>query len=461
MRRAMLAMVIILLIASISACGGNQDTTAEVDIAFIANPDRSLFYGETLTIATADGGADPSPYQTPARQYMDENPGVTIEVISLRTYVNDVNRFANKQNEVGVQLMAGSAPVLIDGRFVDHRDPRSAHFFADWLPIMDATPSFDENDWFMNVFHASAVNGQLLAFPMSFSYEMVAANSTVPGLSEALAAQDSITLSELIELHRRISADTTFLFNPDFNANRIVALYLDSFLDIETGLVDFDNKQFIDLITYAREITSPDFRMQRGPRGWIDPELEAYWSKKYFFSFADMYQLFPRFEVGPLFTELTPLVNERSELLVAPRSTYVLNANATPIEQALAWDFIQFVMNSDNQGGMMSMYSTNKPLFYQTAAWHSRRYVSIAREEFGWQLLTDTIDESAAEVTAQKVVRWDMPMAITRNLPFAIENIIDEALELFHNGLVSAEQTAADLQNRVTLALMEMGISEQ
>jgi len=55
----------------------------------------------------------------------------------------------------------------------------------------------------------------------------------------------------------------------------------------------------------------------------------------------------------------------------------------------------------------------------------------------------------------------DMPMASTRTLPFAIENIIDEALELFHNGLVSAEQTAADLQNRITLVLMEMGTNEQ
>ena len=59
---------------------------------------------------------------------------------------------------------------------------------------------------------------------------------------------------------------------------------------------------------------------------------------------------------------------------------------------------------------------------------------------------------------AQIAALGDMPMSTMANLPFAIENIIREALALFNDGLVSAEQTAADLQNRVELALMEMGI---
>ena len=451
-------MIIVLLTMSISGYGGDQSTTSEVDVAFIANPDRSLFYGETLTIASA------SEWDLHLRllvtQYMVENPGVNVELINLRPYTLDADRLANKRDQLGIQFMAGSAPVLIDGTFVDHRDPRSAHFFVDWFAIMTADPNFHEDDWFMNVFHASAVNGRLHAFPMKFHYETVTANSTVPGLSEALAAQDSVTLSELMELHRRISVDTSFLFDPYFDISWAVQLGLDSFLNMETGLVDFNNQQFIDLITYIREITRQNMSLQPQWRYWIDPELETYWSGNFFFSFYRMYQDFPHFETGPLFTELTPRVNERGELLVDTSwSTYVLSANATPVEQALAWDFIQFVMNPDNRDTLVHMQPTNRHLFHHGAVLWLRHTIGTTREDFGWQLLTDTIDESVEDVKIRMEAHSDMPMANTRTLPFAIENIIDEALELFHNGLVSAEQTAADLQNRVTLVLMEMGIN--
>jgi len=467
---AILMMAILLLTMSTSGCGSSQDTTPEIDAAFIANPDRSLFYGETLTIATTFGGFDGalSPFQYLTRMYMDTNPGVTIEVINLWSYTQDVDRFANKRDELGVQLMAGSAPVLICGMFVDYRDLRLAHFFADWFPIMDADPNFNEDDWFMNVFHASAIHDRLLAFPMRFDYEMVVANSTIPGLSETLAAQDSITLSELMKLHREMSTDSSFFLEPFFSVDQVVQFYLDSFLDFDTGLVDFDNEQFIDMITYAGEITSPNFEMSaRGTHAawWIDPEIEAYRSENYFFSFADMYQYLPHLESGPLFTEQTPLVNERGELLVdISGSTYVLNANASPIEQALAWDFIQFSMNPDILGAAarslhpFHMYPVNRHLFHQGASSAITIWIATVREEFGWPL-PGTIDESVEYVRARTDTLGDMPMASTRTLPFAVENIIDEALELFQNGLVSAEQTAADLQNRVTLVLMEMGIN--
>ena len=448
---AILTIIIILLTMSISGCAGNQDTTPEIDVAFITNPDRTLFYGETLTIATAADWF----FRPMARQYMAENPGVNVEIIDLGPSLGDADSLANMQTQISIQLMAGSAPVLIGNQFVDHHDPRSAHFFVDWFPIMDADPNFNKDDWFMNVFHASAVNDQLHAFPLKFSDQMVTANSTVPSLSEALAARDSITLSELMKLHQETPAGSPFLFDYNFDTNWVVEFYLDSFLDVKTGWVDFDNEQFIDLLTYAREITSPDkvfmaWRM----------ELEAYLSEKYLFQTVTPFewQYSPYFEEGPLFVELTPLVNMRGELLVNPWLAYTLNANATPVEMALAWDFIQFVMNPDNHGTTLTMLPTNRHLFHHGVESVLTRAIHNATGEWGWQL-AGTIDKAVEDAIAQKVALLEMPMASIRALPFAIESIIDEALELFHNGLVSAEQTAADLQNRVTLALMEMGIN--
>jgi len=445
----MLMMAILLLTMSISGCGSSQDTTPEVDAAFIANPDRTLFYGETLTVVVSS----PTMTRPLATQYMAKNPGVTVEIFSF----SDI---ANGRNELGVQLMAGSAPVLIEGSFVDHHDPRTAHFFVDWLPIMNADPNFNEDDWFMNVFHASAVNGQLYAFPTTFAYETVTANSTIPGLSEILTAKDSITLSALIDIHRETPTDNPLLLDYNFDTGWVVNFYLDSFMDIETGWVEFNNEQFINLITYAREVTS--LKSEFGE--WVGlvvtfPEQEVYKSERYFFQISPsvVYQYFMDFETGPLFTELTPLVNERGELLVNLWGSYVLNANATSVEQALAWDFIQFMMDTDTRREFIEMQPTNRNLFHLGGEWHVAFRIGHLRE-FGWPL-NSTTSETVEDVIAQQIAHMEMPMGIIRALPFAIENIIDEALERFHNGLVSAEQTAADLQNRVTLVLMEMGIN--
>jgi len=258
-------LIVALLFVVIGCSSGTESDMSSPDyIEQIVNPDRSLFYGETITIAT-DYTYRLLPHAT---VYMMENPGVRIQIIdySLILRENDLFNlhtvdwdYGPVRMEVATQLMAGSAPTLIASRLVDPFDPRQAVFFYDLYKLMDADPNFNEEDRFMNAFHAFAVDGRLHHFPFHIIYTPVTANTTIPGLLEAFAEYaDGITMSELIALHRTFSEQHPHLLEEYFSTELLLHYYLDRFVDIETGRVDF-GREFIDLINYAESITSPDF----------------------------------------------------------------------------------------------------------------------------------------------------------------------------------------------------------
>jgi ABC-type glycerol-3-phosphate transport system substrate-binding protein len=431
------------------------------DISHIVDPDRNLFSGETLIVATQSA----STVRPFLNQWRSRTSGVDFEIICFSDDLGAGN-YRKVREEIEDLLMAGAGPVLIDGWLVDHLDPRLSHFFVDWFPIMNADPNFNEGDWFMNVFYASALDGSLYAFPNLFAYYTVAGNNTVPGISEALAAKDGVTISELLELHHEAPMDNLLWVDPNFDVSWIINFDVDRFIDFEAGWVNFNSQEFIDAITYAYQTTSPDNWMFRG---WAGRDISSasgvvYQKEKYLFQVMTIGEFLKLLSLDPEFpfSNPTPLVNERGELLVQPWQSFTLSAGATPTEHALAWDFIKFMNNPDNlwRNPHLPMNSTNREKFYLVA--DQDLQVRGSAEHVlatGWQI--GDIDIAIESTINQIAEIAHMPMALTGEIgiPNVILNLIWETLELFHDGLVSAEETAENLQNQVTQALREMGYS--
>jgi hypothetical protein len=458
----MTLMLLLTLIFTTVGCNNNDDgedgadtalpeSVSQVDADAIVNPDRSLFYGETLTIAVFTELF----LDSIARLYEEKNPGVNIELISFS------GDFWEQRERISVELMAGSGPVLMGSVFIDYLDPRVSHFLVDWLPIMNADPNFNEEDWFMNVFHATKVDGRLPILPMEFVFDMVVANSAVPGLTEALADMDAITVPEMMRLHQEIETGVPLYLDPNFDASWITTFCLDDFIDIETGWVDFDNERFIGLISHAREITNQDKWMFGGWQSStsVSPQEKLEMSERYFFHTINGNSLFQHiinFDSEHIFTELTPLVNEQGELQMEPWSSYALNANASPVLQALAWDFIQFINNVDNHGpGLINIMPTNRELFRFSVERNMINDIHIFND-FGWQVAEGT--DAEEDLIASLTMFAEMPMTSRGTVPDAILTTIFDILEQFNDGLITAEQAASDLQNRITLIFAEMNI---
>ena len=420
----------------------------------IANPDRSPFEGETLTIATSLYGFLLRPF---ADKYMRANPGVSIEVIDYNDDFRLDGNLERIQQEISAQLMANTGPVLMDGTLVDYLDPRSIHYFTDWFPIMDADPDFKEEDWFMNVFRATAVNGRLHAFPTTFSYYYVTVNSAIHELSETVAGRDGITMPRLMELYREIKTNPQLFFEPYFGVDWVIGFYIDNFVDLENRWVNFSD-EFVDFIVYAEDMTSPDRDVwYQAP---LSAEKDAYWSGKYYFWFSEpswFYQYFVNHSVQRYFTgSATPIVNNGGELMISLQEHYVLSANASPSEQALAWDFIKFMMKPENQSSISVIQPTNRTLLRFSV----EQYLRQLNTDGSWRI-SGSFDDAVESAVIQLTAFGEMPMQNMRSLPDVIigrNGAIPQALQLFLDGLVSAEQTAANLQNQVELVLMEIDV---
>jgi len=454
---------LIITIATVGCSFGADNEMLSSEYAEqIVNPDRSLFYGETIRIAVQY----PFFIQPFVFRYMEANPGVRIEVIRHATgeFEPDAD-WDQVRMEVGTQLMAGSAPTLIDFYLADPFDPRQAVFFDDLYKLMDADPDFNEEDWFMNVFHAFEIDNRLYHFPLNFWHGPVLANRGIEGLSEAMVAyNDGITLSELMQLSSYFTERyPQYYLEQHFSSRWIMQLMSEQFIDMEVGSVDF-GEEFIDLIIYADSITCSNINSvwwTLGGNAVYNSLQDQMMSERYLFHLDTIFWFWywlDFYEDIHSFASMTALTNDRGELLIHSPNNFLLNANATTIEKAIAWDFLMFIMQPENFSHdsfpPWDLQPPNRSLFNRVIHENMYHFLNHGDPIFSW--FPGTYYEATEGIITRMTSFFEMPMQVTSAYPRIIDNIIEENMRLFHEGLLSAEQTAQNLQNQITLVLMEM-----
>ena len=426
------------------------------------------FYGETLTLGVVHQVFN---YEAFARAYMRINPGVTIEIINYGRFYNFNEEEITTQ--VGVQMMTGTAPDLIYGALVDHRNPNTIQLLSDWFSVMNAHPGFFEDEWDMNAFNAMSADGRLYAFTSDYVFRYVVANSQIPGLVEAFSQHDSISLVDMIEMHRQFAPqDGSMFLLSEMDVSHAVRANLHYFLDLESGVASFDNREFIDLITWARDNTPPmsirrHLQVEDFSDGMGNREAELFLSPHYLFRYIPNYfvEYFSVFETDTIFLNPLPLVSVDGELLTWSEHNYVLNAGATPTQQLLALDFMMFMRNPGDISLWMSnpryigFVSTNNS-YLRFRAEH--RFPNMMTQNFTGPFaitphqMSVSLEEAVNIFYDEKMQISEMPKTIWDFAPRVVFDALDEILGQFQDGLITAEQAANDLQNRLTLILMEM-----
>jgi len=472
MKKWFTAITAILLVMLLTACG-----TAAQDEPFVwpqSVDGQSPFYGETLTVgvASARGGATRN-FRTIARLYMHENPGVTIEIIdSGFEYDFDLAR-----ERVGLEFMAGTAPMLIETMFLDRPNPSPldylhpaiAQHFADWLPIIAADPYFDEDDWYMNVFDALSADGRLIGFPITYDTmwgnTYIVVNTIVPGLLEMVGDRQTISITEMMEIHSQIAPtlDRPMYIESRFHTINAVGNNIDAFFDFETGRVEFNTPEFIEFITLARELTSP--RRDANPPNFSatlgNREHNHFESQNYLFrrTWTSDFGIFDIFEEDIPFANPILLGNDNGEMLITPFNTMILNNAATDTQKALALDFLRFSMLHEDAVSTTHHYTAISSSARRLDEVFTRRtFNTVDTHVFrrdGWSLRENS-SYALAAVRNNTTAAGEMPMRDARYAPGIVREAIYEILLQFHDGLLTAEQAAVDLQNRVVLMLMEM-----
>ena len=466
-----LSSIVLLLLVSCnntSETDNVNDTNNAIDpiIEQIVNLDMEALEGEVLTIAISGNKLVLLEF---TQRYMIQNPGITIEIICYEWLFRRDGNLSAAQQEIGVQLMAGTGPVLIDSDLVDYLNPASQQLLFDWFPLMQASPDFNEDDWFMNVFHATSINGRLYKFPVGFDYVRISYNSLIPGLSEIMSGREGITFSELFDIYDNFTYDKTHNFMYFFslvNLRWVLPCFIDNFIDLENGIVDF-NDEFIEFITYANNIAS-----FAGLVDWSHPEInfitlnmDAYLSERYFFRSFRSIHYNMLLDVNDVFSfkGYIPIVDTSGEVFINTTggggNSWLLNANATSEQLAIAWDFIQFRNDPSNFPGSWDSHfiPTNRDMLMHQLK--TRLYGPGGA--IRWLNPDVTLAEAlgTSDIVFEKITEIsERPLRNFNRLPDSVNTVLWDAVSQFTYGLVSAEQTAQNLQNQIELMIMEMGL---
>ena len=179
------------------------------------------------------------------------HPGSAVEIVRVQGDREET------MDRMRVQLMAGSAPTIMQASLFGFPTMPNFDYFADWVPLMEAHPGFIEDEWHMNILNAFRLNDRLVGFPVAAVNNYVLANRNVPGIVEAFEGRTSISFQELIDLyHHHYEASGGMFFSEGPLLYYFRNFLLHRFFDYESRSVLFESQEFIDTITELYDIVS-------------------------------------------------------------------------------------------------------------------------------------------------------------------------------------------------------------
>ena len=449
----------IVLVVLLTACGGRSVDELFVWDESVENP----FYGETLTIYATDDDILPRF----ARLYMAANPGVNIEIIESGVTMfamGSIPDFTPNVERLRTRLLAGQAPILMDTRFTG---PIRDGFFADFMPLIEAHPGFNDDEWFMDVFHTLSNDaGQLFFFPEAISFIYYAANVNVPGLSDKLAGKTTISSSGMLGIYQALGGRESGLYMREAQIYSAYQVWFTrDFINLAEEHFDFTSDEFIELLGKTSQIMRPK------PPHVIETMLElGDWEllMARYFMFSGMFSPNILHELGLTEREVSfvnplPFVSEDGELFIFNVGTsWSLNAGASPIEQALALDFLRFMQDTTNSAVadthenlptmMLGPKPVNRDHFRQSLDLQLDRTIRWGRHNYP---LRYTASETIDYIHNRTLDIMNLPMASVQFIPQPILRAFDGIYEELSLGLITPHEAAHRLQNVAVLVVLE------
>lgn len=477
--------VLLVLALSLSACVKNEDKTETPQTSSVTDADvdtgteQISEFDEITNEATADNAASGESalnsaegekkvitlslcwdyyIEEAADRFMKLHPDVEIKINS---YSGEMVKY---MTQVPASLMAGNADDILDGFGVSFQNPSTVKLLADFYPLMQADQSFNEDDYFTNVFKALEYKGGLYIFPISFTYNLVAVNNRVQGnLRDKFSQYSHLNSFDLMDIYKSMQAENDsniagYYLHDSFDVNNAFYSLKDSFIDVENKTCDFNNERFINFLNEAKSITDPEKEYLYSNNGIVySQENEEARSNKYLFQIfsADSFQYILEFEEGMPFGDPVPFTNGHGQINITPLKNFCINGNSENKE--LAWEFLKFMADgedTDSSEGypFIPPIPVNKKVLTDRYMIEVPKRINGYEKDFGWHIKGDL------ETASKKVISLtnefnNMPMYFYND--FGLNGLISDPLAQFNDGQMTAEQIASELQNKMSLYLME------
>jgi hypothetical protein len=374
--------------------------------------------------------------------------------------------------------MAGSGSDIMEATGLRDIKIYESGYLADFYALMKSDPNFNEDDYYMNVFAGLAHQNKLFLFPGSFRYEVAGINSTVSAaLTNSFTQCDTITYRQMLDIYRGLADNSGLYLSYYIDALTAINNNLMSFVDFDNKTCSFNSAYFIEFIKDLKSATNPQ-KVAAGELGRY--RLEEYsrieqkeYALQYLFMPADitlflrdstqiltedskLHPVFYPYAEKEVFTHFVPITDDSNRLAFLPAQSFCINA-ASPNKE-LAWEFIKFMSTPECYPGL-----GNKLLLFPVHKNFFKSHVSAKLTQY-----VDSRQNAAAtdEETRQIVQRVMTLLEGYNEMPMKYQaffstgggpayDIMEETMVNFYNGVITAEQAASKLQDKISLYLME------
>jgi len=422
----------------------------------------------------------------------------------------DLDNFDARLMRLQTQLMAGQGPDMffleLDSRIRDEynhpiRAFAASGFLRDINALIEQSPNTNRGDFFEHALDAFEINGGLYMFPASFGFNYVGINAKLPQqFIDRFAQYQNISIHQLMEIYMDIMAEYFLEFghlqlgrgslsNPRFVLNGNLA----SFVNFETRTANFTDPNFIAFLHNLRRVYEgyPD----NFGFGWNYGGVVAHnilMDLRYNGMFHMTRGMFTAANalltpITPYFLHYIPLVDEHGRMIIDLSSTFLraqwgIFCITAAGDGELAWEFAQYIIPEFSQPTdpgndplwiiphmMWGRSSLSTPIMRPLYERHMRTTLEYIFEYFQYtearfgnqpppQHFIGRDDPDLREREIQNVINRvavynEMPMTLSSSL--IPQHLFLEPLDQFMRGLITAETTANQLQNRIGLWLIE------
>jgi ABC-type glycerol-3-phosphate transport system substrate-binding protein len=369
--------------------------------------------------------------------------------------------------ELSLKIIVGDSPDIIHTLVSPFHQWAGRGLFVDLYKFIDADTELSRDDFICSVLKGIEQNGELFQMFPDFSISTIIGHPDIVGSNEGWSFEEFKTV-----VINNPQAETPLgrSYNGEIFINGLFSVDIESFVNWNTGTVNFDNAYFIELLEFAYSLNKNSIHI-------IDPnseriELNIYTidpnSERtelgihkmissgeqimYFTTFSN-FSLFSVFEdlFGGEFVFKGFPVQNGSGNLINTNSGFAITSVSE--NQEGAWEFIRMLLSEDWQNQNVHGIPTNKNVF------NERIITAMEEKEPPYNILI--YDDLTVEVRplAEDQIQIiqsliDSSSSITSHLD-PLSNIIRESLLDFFNDTITAQDAARIIQRRATIFVSE------
>lgn len=198
------------------------------------------------------------------------NPEYRIRVIDYSEY-NTQDDYSAGILKMKTEIMGGNVPDIIDLAGMPMDQMAANGILEDLKPFVEADAEIDLQDFFPNVLAGTMVGDKMVSTVSSF-YVM-----TAIGASKVVGDEPGWTYDEfnaaLADMPEGCTPFEQYITQTDI-LEKCLQLDLDDFVDWDTGRVDFDNEEFVNLLKFANSFQK-EYNWETFGEGGKDDSLET------------------------------------------------------------------------------------------------------------------------------------------------------------------------------------------